>query len=91
MNNTVKAQLTLKDAVRAMPMMYAEAMAAHPDQIRIVDLYNQIRLLEKIAPEMLEMLRGAVSNMDRLADKRSAYREMWIKQAQAAITKAEGQ
>ena len=42
------------------------------------------------APAMYEALKGALVNMNRLGDKRSAYRAMWISQVEAALAQAEG-
>ena len=42
------------------------------------------------APAMYEALQGALKNIDRLNDKRSAYRAQWIKAVQVALAQAEG-
>ncbi len=41
------------------------------------------------APAMYEALQGALKNIDRLNDKRSAYRAQWIKAVQVALAQAE--
>lgn len=51
---------------------------------------GEIARLTQINTAMYEALKGALVNMNRLGDKRSAYRAMWISQVEAALAQAEG-
>ena len=54
---TKTAQFTpLKKAVRAIPMLYAEAFAGSNNKEFVVELYEDARLLETAAPAMYEAL-----------------------------------
>ena len=57
----------------------------------MTDSQNQANAtLLAAAPAMYEALQGALKNIDRLNDKRSAYRAQWIKAVQVALAQAEG-
>ena len=58
MTHTTK-HTPLSKAIRAIPMLYAEAFAGSNNKEFVIELYKEAALLEKAAPAMYEALQAA--------------------------------
>lgn len=57
---------------------------------RSLQVETEIAHLWAASPAMYALLQGALNNLNRLGDVRSAYRMEWVKQASELLAKVEG-
>ncbi len=87
MTHTTK-HTPLSKAIRAIPMLYAEAFAGSNNKEFVMGLYKDARLLETAAPAMYEALKALIPYLPVLSDK--ARTLDILNAAQTALAQAEG-